>query len=330
MAPASENHAAHGDRPTVAVLLPCYNEEVTIGKVVRDFRAALPDADIYVYDNNSTDRTAEIAAAEGATVRKEPRQGKGNVIRAMFEDVDADVYVMSDGDDTYPADAAPDMVAKVLEGYDMVIGDRLSSTYFQENKRPFHNFGNRLVKGTINGLFSAHVTDIMTGYRAFGTTFVKTCPVLSRGFEVETEMTIHSLNNNLRLYEMPIQYRDRPEGSVSKLNTVGDGIRVLSTIFRMIREYKPLPFFGGLGIFVGVIGVALCAWVTAEFAATGMVARFPTLIGAIMLVIVGLLFISTGIILDVIAKNDRKRFIVDANEFAYQRRTRNLVASRNR
>ena len=210
--------------PTVAVLLPCYNEEVTIGKVVRDFKASLPQADIYVYDNNSTDRTADIAASEGAIVRKEPRQGKGNVIRAMFEDIDADVYVMADGDDTYPADAAPAMVDKVLEGYDMVIGDRLSSTYFQENKRPFHNFGNRLVRGSINGLFHANVTDIMTGYRAFSFTFVKTYPVLSRGFEVETEMIIHSLNNNLRLFEMPIQYRDRPEGSVSKLDTVGDGI----------------------------------------------------------------------------------------------------------
>lgn len=229
---------------SIAVLLPCYNEEVTIGKVVRDFKAALPGATVYVYDNNSTDRTAEIAAAEGAIVRREPRQGKGNVIRAMFEDIDADVYVMADGDDTYPADAAPAMVAKVLDGYDMVIGDRLSSTYFQENKRPFHNFGNRLVRGSINGLFGAHVTDIMTGYRAFSFTFVKTYPVLSRGFEVETEMTIHSLNNNLRLYEMPIQYRDRPEGSVSKLDTVGDGIKVMSTIFRMIREYKPITMFG--------------------------------------------------------------------------------------
>ena len=229
---------------------------------MRDFLAALPDAAIYVYDNNSPDRTAEIAAA-------------------------------------------PDIVAKVLEGYDMVIGDRLSSTYFQENKRPFHNFGNRLVRGSINHLFRAHVTDIMTGYRAFSFTFVKTYPVLSRGFEVETEMTIHSLNNNLRLYEMPIQYRDRPEGSVSKLDTVGDGIKVMSTIFRMIREYKPLPFFGGLGLIIGVIGLALCGFVTAKFVHTGMV---------------GLLLIVTGIILDVIAKNDRKTFIVDANRFAYAKR----------
>lgn len=305
---------------SIAVLLPCYNEEATIGKVVRDFKAALPDAAIYVYDNNSTDRTAEIAAAEGAIVRKEPRQGKGNVVRAMFEDIDADVYVMADGDDTYPADAAPAMVEKVLEGYDMVIGDRLSSMYFQENKRPFHNFGNRLVRGSINGLFGAHVTDIMTGYRAFNFTFVKTYPVLSRGFEVETEMTIHSLNNNLRLFEMPIQYRDRPEGSVSKLDTVGDGIKVMSTIFRMIREYKPLPFFGGLGLIIGIVGIVLCGTVTFEFAKTGVVTHFPTLIGAVMLVITGLLLIIAGIILDVMAKNDRKTFVIDTNKIAYNKR----------
>ena len=308
------------NQPSVAVLLPCFNEEVTIGKVVRDFKAALPGAAVYVYDNNSTDRTAEIAAAEGAIVRKEPRQGKGNVIRAMFEDIDADVYVMADGDDTYPADAAPAMVAKVLDGYDMVIGDRLSSTYFQENKRPFHNFGNRLGRGSINGLFNAHVTDIMTGYRAFSFTFVKTYPVLSRGFEVETEMTIHSLNNNLRLYEMPIQYRDRPEGSVSKLDTVGDGIKVMSTIFRMIREYKPLPFFGGLGLIIGIVGIVLCGTVTFEFAKTGVVTHFPTLIGAVMLVIAGLLLIIAGIILDVMAKNDRKTFVIDTNKIAYNKR----------
>lgn len=305
---------------SIAVLLPCYNEEVTIGKVVRDFKAALPGATVYVYDNNSTDRTAEIAAAEGAIVRREPRQGKGNVIRAMFEDIDADVYVMADGDDTYPADAAPAMVAKVLDGYDMVIGDRLSSTYFQENKRPFHNFGNRLVRGSINGLFGAHVTDIMTGYRAFSFTFVKTYPVLSRGFEVETEMTIHSLNNNLRLYEMPIQYRDRPEGSVSKLDTVGDGIKVMSTIFRMIREYKPLPFFGGLGLIIGIVGIVLCGTVTFEFAKTGVVTHFPTLIGAVMLVIAGLLLIIAGIIPVIVAKNDRKTFVIDTNKIAYNKR----------
>ena len=288
--------------------------------LVRNYRTALPEAEIFVYDNNSTDHTDDIAREAGATVRYEYRQGKGNVIRSMFRELEADCYLMIDGDDTYPADAAPDMVAKVLEGYDMVIGDRLSSTYFQENKRPFHNFGNRLVRGSINGLFGAHVTDIMTGYRAFNFTFVKTYPVLSRGFEVETEMTIHSLNNNLRLYEMPIQYRDRPEGSVSKLDTVGDGIKVMSTIFRMIREYKPLPFFGGLGAIIGIIGIILCGSVTVDFWHTGMVARFPTLIGAVMLVIAGILLFIAGIILDVMAKNDRKAFIIDANQFAMMRR----------
>ena len=241
----------------------------------------------------------------------------------MFEDIDADVYIMADGDDTYPADAAPSMVAKVLEGYDMVIGDRLSSTYFQENKRPFHNFGNRLVRDSINRLFNAHVTDIMTGYRAFSFTFAKTYPVLSHGFEIETEMTIHSLNNNLRLYEMPIQYRDRPKGSVSKLNTVGDGIKVMATIFRMIREYKPLPFFGGLGTAIAFIGIALCSIVTFEFARTGIVVHFPTLIGAVMLVIAGLLLVVAGIILDVMAKNDRKSFILSANQISYIKRHNN-------
>lgn len=315
---SSSQNVGHADgAPDVAVLLPCYNEEVTIGKVVRDFKASLPDARIYVYDNNSTDRTAQIATAEGAIVRKEPRQGKGNVIRAMFEDIDADVYVMADGDDTYPAEAAPAMVEKVMDGYDMVIGDRLSSTYFEENKRPFHNFGNVLVRNAINTLFGKHINDIMTGYRAFSFTFVKTYPVLSRGFEVETEMTIHSLDNNLKLYEMPVQYRDRPAGSVSKLDTVGDGIRVLSTIFRMIREYKPLPFFGGLGAVVGLIGLGFTLSVVVDFWHTGMVARFPTLIGAVMLVVAGLLLVVTGIILDVIAKNNRRAFIVDTNRFAF-------------
>lgn len=303
--------------PKVAVLLPCYNEEVTIGKVVTDFRNALPQATIYVYDNNSTDNTASIAAAEGAVVVKEPRQGKGNVIRAMFEDIDADVYIMADGDDTYPADAAPQMVEKIIEGYDMVIGDRLSSTYFEENKRPFHNFGNRLVRGSINKLFHANVRDIMTGYRAFSFNFVKTYPVLSKGFEVETEMTIHSLDNNLKLFEMPIQYRDRPEGSYSKLNTIGDGIKVFSTIFRMIREYKPLPFFGSSGLILSIAGMAFTISVMIDFWQTGIVARFPTLIGAVMLIVAGLLLIVAGIILDIMAKNKRAQFIVNSNYFTF-------------
>ena len=292
----------------IAVLIPCYNEEKTIAKVVSDVKKFLPQAVAYVYDNNSTDRTVELATEAGAIVRYEYAQGKGNVIRRMFREIDAECYLMIDGDDTYPLDCAQEMVDRVLQHQaDMVVGDRLSSTYFTENKRPFHNFGNRLVRGSINHLFRAHVTDIMTGYRAFSFTFVKTYPVLSRGFEVETEMTIHSLNNDLRLYEMPIQYRDRPEGSVSKLDTVGDGIKVMSTIFRMIREYKPLPFFGGLGLIIGVIGLALCGFVTAKFVHTGMV---------------GLLLIVTGIILDVIAKNDRKTFLVDANTISYMHRNR--------
>ena len=305
----------------IAVLIPCYNESKTIAKVVADYRAALPEADIYVYDNNSTDHTDEIARQAGAIVRYEYRQGKGNVIRTMFREIEADCYLMIDGDDTYPAESAREMVDLVLnKKVDMVVGDRLSATYYTENKRPFHNLGNRLVKRLVNTIFKGDVRDIMTGYRAFSFTFVKTYPVLSRGFEVETEMTIHSLNNNLRLFEMPIQYRDRPEGSVSKLDTVGDGIKVMSTIFRMIREYKPLPFFGGLGVILGIIGIVLCGSVTVDFWHTGMVARFPTLIGAVMLVIAGLLLFITGIILDVMAKNDRKAFIIDANQFAMMRR----------
>ena len=305
----------------IAVLIPCYNESKTVEKVVSDFRRVLPDATVYVYDNNSTDGTAELAAGAGAVVRHEYQQGKGNVMRRMFREIDAEAYILVDGDDTYPAEAAPEMVAAVTgRQADMVVGDRLSSTYYTQNKRPFHNFGNRLVRGSINHLFRAHVTDIMTGYRAFSFTFVKTYPVLSRGFEVETEMTIHSLNNNLRLYEMPIQYRDRPEGSVSKLDTVGDGIKVMSTIFRMIREYKPLPFFGGLGLIIGIVGIVLCGTVTFEFAKTGVVTHFPTLIGAVMLVIAGLLLIIAGIILDVMAKNDRKTFVIDTNKIAYNKR----------
>lgn len=305
----------------IAVLIPCYNEEKTIAKVVSDVKKFLPQAVTYVYDNNSTDRTVELATEAGAIVRYEYAQGKGNVIRRMFREIDAECYLMIDGDDTYPLDCAQEMVDRVLQHQaDMVVGDRLSSTYFTENKRPFHNFGNRLVRGSINGLFGAHVTDIMTGYRAFNFTFVKTYPVLSRGFEVETEMTIHSLNNNLRLFEMPIQYRDRPEGSVSKLDTVGDGIKVMSTIFRMIREYKPLPFFGGLGLIIGIVGIVLCGTVTFEFAKTGVVTHFPTLIGAVMLVIAGLLLIIAGIILDVMAKNDRKTFVIDTNKIAYNKR----------
>ena len=292
--------------PSVAVLLPCYNEEVTIGKVVHDFKSALPNADIYVYDNNSTDRTAEIAASEGAIVRKEPRQGKGNVIRAMFEDIDADVYIMSDGDDTYPADAAPAMVDKILEGYDMVIGDRLSSTYFQENKRPFHNFGNDLVRFFTNNLFGGQIKDIMTGYRAFSYQFVKTYPVLSRGFEIETEMTIHALHRNMQVENVIIDYRDRPAGSESKLNTYSDGFRVLRTIARLYKNYRPFGFFSTLAAVLGIISLCFLAPVLGEYFATGLVPRFPTLIVcACVLVAALLLFISGVILSSQLTKDDR-------------------------
>lgn len=305
----------------VAILIPCYNESVTIHKVVTDFRHVLPNAVIYVYDNNSTDGTADIAREAGAIVRSEPRQGKGNVIRAMFQDIDADAYVMVDGDDTYPAEAAPAMVAKVLEGYDMVIGDRLSSTYFEENKRPFHNIGNVIVRGSINHLFHAHITDIMTGYRAMSFGFVKTYPALSRGFELETEMTIHALDKNVKITSMPIDYRDRPKGSYSKLNTVGDGVRVMSTIGRMIREYKPLPFFSWIGGIIGAIGLGFVISIFVDFWRTHEVLRFPTLFCSVFLMLTGLLFFMAGVILDVIAKRDRKDYTFQSNLIDYLHRT---------
>ena len=293
---------------SVAVLLPCYNEEVTIGKVVRDFKASLPDATIYVYDNNSTDRTAEIAEAEGAIVRREPRQGKGNVIRAMFEDIDADVYVMADGDDTYPADAAPAMVAKVLEGYDMVIGDRLSSTYFQENKRPFHNFGNSLMRAGINGLFHSDIKDIMTGYRAFSYEFVKTFPVFSKGFEIETEMTIHAVNYNMQVENVVVEYRDRPQGSESKLNTYSDGFRVIRKMLQLYKNYKPMHFFGMLAFLLTVISVILFVPVLLEYLSTGLVPRFPTLIACGFILLAGIQSFFSGMMLEVMAAKDRKDF----------------------
>ncbi|MCI2182368.1 MAG: glycosyltransferase family 2 protein [Bifidobacterium psychraerophilum] len=303
------------EKSDVAVIIPCFNEAITIEKVVKDFRTALPLATVYVYDNNSSDNTAEIAAKAGAVVRREPRQGKGNVVRAMFNEIDADAYIMVDGDDTYPAESAPEMVKKILGGYDMVIGDRLSSTYFEQNKRAFHGFGNKLVRWAINAMFNSEVQDIMTGYRAFSRQFVKTYPCLSKGFEIETEMTIHSLDKNVRICELPVQYRDRPEGSESKLDTIGDGIKVLSTIFHMIREYKPLPFFGILGVIFGVLGFGIFLPVVYEFWRSGLVLRFPTLIVSVLLMLLGILMVVTGIILDVLAEQDRKRFIVDSNMF---------------
>ena len=293
----------------VAVLLPCYNEEMTIGKVVRDFRAVLPEADIYVYDNNSTDRTAEVAAEAGALVRRERMQGKGNVIRRMFREVEADCYLMADGDDTYPAHHAPAMVAAVLEEQaDMVIGDRLSSTYFTENKRPFHNMGNKLVRGLICRLWHTEVKDIMTGYRAFSHPFVKLFPVMSGQFEIETEMTIHALDKRFRLVEIPIDYRDRPEGSESKLNTFSDGLKVLRTIVILFKEYRPMRFFGWLAVLLAIVGIALVIPVLVDYFHTGLVMRFPTLFVSLFLLLAALLSLFTGLCLDVMVEKDRKQY----------------------
>ena len=293
----------------VAVLLPCYNEAKTIGKVVRDFRAVLPEADIYVYDNNSTDGTADVAAQAGAIVRHEYAQGKGNVIRRMFREVEADCYLMADGDDTYPAHHAPEMVAQVLHRQaDMVIGDRLSSTYFTENKRPFHNMGNRLVRSLICRLWRTEVKDIMTGYRAFSRPFVKLFPVMSGQFEIETEMTIHALDKRFRLVEVPIDYRDRPEGSVSKLNTFNDGLKVLRTIVTLFKEYRPMRFFGWLTVLLAVVAVVLFVPVLMEYFDTGLVRRFPTLFVSLFLFLAALQSLFTGLCLDVMVEKDRKRY----------------------
>lgn len=293
----------------VAVLIPCYNEEKTVQKVVEDYRRVLPQADIYVYDNNSTDRTAELAAQAGAIVKREYRQGKGNVIRSMFRQIDADCYLMIDGDDTYPAEPAPEMARMILDGEaDMVNGDRLSSTYFTENKRPFHNTGNRLVRGLINHLFHADVRDIMTGYRAFSRGFVKTFPVLSRGFEIETEMTIHAVDKNFLIREVPVDYRDRPEGSVSKLNTYSDGAKVLCTIFRLYKDYKPFAFFGMGALLFLILAAVLFLPVGIEFLRTGLVPRFPTLIVSVTLALCALLSFVAGVILDVVVKKHRQLF----------------------
>ena len=293
----------------VAVLLPCYNEEPTIGKVVRDFRAALPEAEIYVYDNNSMDGTAQVAAAAGAIVRREPVQGKGNVIRRMFREVEADAYIMADGDDTYPADQAEALLRPVLEeGADMVIGDRLSSTYFEQNKRPFHNGGNRVVRWLIRRFWHTDIHDIMTGYRAFSRAFVKSFPVMSAGFEIETEMTIHALDRRFLLREVPVAYRDRPEGSVSKLNTFSDGLSVLRTIFLLYKEYRPLRFFTWLAALLALAGVLMLVPVLVEYFHTGLVPRFPTLIVALFLMLAALLSLFTGLCLDVIVTKDRKNF----------------------
>lgn len=292
-----------------AVLIPCYNESLTIEKVIKDYQAVLPDADIYVYDNNSTDGTDDIAKNAGAIVRYEYRQGKGNVIRTMFRDIDADCYLMIDGDDTYPAENAAQMTDLVLnKGVDMVIGDRLSSTYFTENKRPFHNSGNRIVRCLINKLFHSNIRDIMTGYRAFSRTFVKSFPVLSKGFEIETEMTIHALDKNFLLEEIPVTYRDRPEGSVSKLNTFSDGFKVLMTIASLFRDYKPLVFFSAITILLELLALVLFIPPLYGFLSTGEVLKFPSVIVSVALATMGFVFLVCGIILEVIAKKHRQLF----------------------
>lgn len=298
----------------IAVLIPCYNESATIGKVVRDYRAALPEADIYVYDNNSTDHTDQIAREAGAIVRYEYRQGKGNVIRTMFREIDADCYLMIDGDDTYPAENAREMVDLVLERkVDMVVGDRLSATYFTENKRPFHNLGNRMVRSLVNTLFEGDIRDIMTGYRAFSYAFVKSFPVLSKGFEIETEMTIHALDKNLNVKSVPVEYRDRPQDSVSKLNTYSDGMKVLRTIARLFKEYRPLRFFSLFAALFAVVGLVMFVPVLVEFFRTGLVPRFPTLIVSTVLFVCALLLLVCGFILDTVAKKHRQLFEINLN-----------------
>ena len=292
-----------------AVLIPCYNEAKTIGRVVADFKEKMPHADIYVYDNNSTDNTAELAEQAGAIVRYEHKQGKGNVVRTMFREVDADCYVMVDGDDTYPADFGPRLEQLVLSGKaDMAVGDRLSSTYFTENKRPFHNFGNVLVRRMINFLFRAKLNDIMTGARAFSKDSVKSFPVISKGFEIETEMTIFALDNNFAIKEVPIAYQDRPQGSESKLNTYSDGLKVLKTIVNLFKDTKPLAFFSILSLILLLISFGFFLPILIQFVQTGIVDKFPTLIVISALTVIALLNFFCGVILSVLKKQHRQNF----------------------
>jgi len=297
----------------VAVLVPCYNEAPTIEKVVTDFLKVLPEnSRIYVYDNNSTDATAEIAAKAGAVVRHEYQQGKGNVIRRMFREIDAECYILVDGDDTYPAESAPEMIEKVLnKQVDMVVGDRLSSTYGSENKRPFHGFGNNLVKSSINALFRGEIQDIMTGYRAMSYQFVKTFPVLSRGFEIETEMSIHAIEMNMAIDNVIVDYRDRPDGSVSKLNTYSDGRKVLRTIGRLYRNYKPLSFFGIIAAVLFIIAACFFIPILVTFAKTGLVPKYPTLIVCGFVVIAAIQSFFSGLILDTIRQKNRQDFEIN-------------------
>ena len=309
-----------GKKKEVAVLIPCFNEAKTIEKVVKDCKKYLVDDDesfvtkVYVYDNNSTDGTYEIAEKVGAIVKKEPKQGKGNVIRSMLRDIDADCYLMIDGDDTYPLDEAKKLCEEVLNnGVDMAVGDRLSSTYFKENKRSFHGIGNKLVRFLINLLFKAHIRDMMTGYRALSHDFAKTFPILSKGFELEVEMTIFALGHNFSIKEVAVQYRDRPEGSESKLNTYSDGFKVIKRIMTLFEEYRPAVFFSLLSLFFFVVALVFAIPVFNEYLATGLVARFPTLILAGFLVIVATLMLVCVIILEVVAKKHRQLFELNLN-----------------
>ena len=302
------------DMDKIAVLIPCYNEEKTIGKVVRDAKAALPESTIYVYDNISTYRTVEIAKEACAVIKHEYMQGKGNVMRRMFREIDAESYIMVDGDDSYPMEFAGEMVDKVLNhNADMVVGDRLSSTYFTENKRPFHNFGNSIVRGSINQLFGCDIKDIMTGFRAFSYQFVKTFPVMSKGFEIETEMTIHAVSNNMQVENVIVEYRDRPEGSESKLNTYSDGIKVIMTIIRLYREYKPFGFFGILSLLLMAVSVGFFVPVLLDYMHTGLVAKFPTLIVCGFVALAAVQSFFSGMILQNIAQKNRKEFEMDLN-----------------
>lgn len=302
----------------IAILVPCYNEELTIGNVIDDFKRELPHAKIYVYDNNSSDRTSEVAREHGAIVRFEPRQGKGNVVRSMFRDIEADYYIMVDGDDTYPAEFVHDILAPVQNGEaNLVIGDRLSNgTYFDENKRQFHGFGNNLVKGLINKLYKSNITDIMTGYRGFDRLFVKSMPVTSPGFEIETEMSIHALDNRFLIKEVPIDYRDRPEGSESKLNTISDGAKVLRMIFTLFKDYKPMLFFSVWAALFLVLGLAVGTPVIMEYVQTSFITKVPSAILAVGFVLLAMLSFACGLILDTVAGTHRKNYELQLNRIS--------------
>lgn len=301
----------------IAVLIPCYNESKTIKKVIEDFKKELPEATIYVYDNNSSDGTDEIARNAGAVVRYEKSQGKGNVIKRMFREIDAKCYIMTDGDDTYPAESAKEMVKYVLEdNVDMVIGDRLSSTYFTQNKRPFHNFGNVLVRTLINFIYKSNIRDVMTGYRAFSYQFVKTFPVLSKGFEIETEMTIHSLDKNLFVKNVIVEYRDRPNGSESKLNTYSDGFKVLKTIVKLYKNYKPFSFFTWLAILFAIIGTVFLVPVMIDYIKSGLVPKLPSFIASVFFYLCAIQSFFGGLLLDTFAKKSKDDFEIKCNEYA--------------